>query len=32
MDKQGKENVDLVNKMKQYEDPLLKAFDEAEAK
>jgi hypothetical protein len=25
---QGKENMDIVNRMKKYEDPLLAAFDE----
>jgi len=28
LDEQGKENQNLVNKMKAYQDPLLKAFDE----
>lgn len=28
MDEAGKENVNLVNLMKNYQDPLLKEFDE----
>jgi hypothetical protein len=28
MDIQGKENVNLVNKMRDYKDPLLEEFDE----
>lgn len=28
LDAQGKENMDLVNRMRAYKDPLLAAFDE----
>jgi len=31
LEQRGKENVDLVNRMRAYEDPLLAAFDQAEA-
>jgi hypothetical protein len=28
LETQGKENVDLANRMRNYQDPLLAAFDE----
>jgi hypothetical protein len=28
LDAAGKENMDIVNRMRSYEDPLLAAFDE----
>lgn len=30
LDAQGKENMDLANRMRNYKDPLLAAFDEEE--
>ena len=32
LDEQGKENMNLVNRMKEYKDPLLEAFDEEQNK
>ena len=32
LDDQGKENMNLVNRMKEYKDPLLDAFDEEQNK
>ena len=32
LDAQGKENMDLANRMRTYKDPLLAAFDEEQSK